>query len=55
MKVGDLVRCKYAVGKPIGVIIASRRIPGGNGALVFDVFIKGRIWPGREKVLEVVK
>jgi len=55
MKVGDLVRCKYAAGKPIGVIVASRRLPGGT--LVFDVFVKGRlaIWPGREKVLEVIK
>ena len=42
MKVGDLVRCKYSLGKPIGVVLDTRKI-------VQSLAIK--VWsPDREKM-----
>jgi|ETNvirenome_6_85_1030632.scaffolds.fasta_scaffold45060_6 hypothetical protein len=52
MKVGDLVCCKYATGKPIGIIVGAEKSP--TGSLIFNILIKGRIWPGRKEVLEVI-
>ncbi len=46
MKVGDLVKCKYSIDKPIGVVIETRKI-----GRCFDNPLSG--WPANSLAIKV--
>ena len=53
MKVGDLVRCKYIDGKPIGIIVSGPR--HGINNTFYDVLVQGKVWPFHHRSIEAVK
>jgi len=53
MKVGDLVRCKYVDGKPLGIIVSEPR--RGISYTSYDVLVQGKVWPFHHRSIEAVK
>ncbi len=53
MKVGDLVRCKYIDGKPVGIIVSEPRY--GINTSTVDVLVNGHVWPFHIQTIEIIK
>ena len=53
MNVGDLVVCKFLIGKPVGLIIKVRHTSPHNP--LYDILVQGAIVPFRDSTIEATK